>query len=272
MQLGIRAMCIYNGTAGLAALFGFPLPRVPKDWSKGAQESVELLKQESSVQEFGVVHEEVEGGTEEKKSVRGASLRDFQDFLKESGKSGDFAGLQRIGDPEDGTALWTALTDQADIENALKKRTKQRKEEELKQNEHIKKMAVEEIRKSEEGEGASGLIEATASATANGQIQKTAKKEKVSEGFGRGEISDKDGRLPVAVGTTASSNEMNKSMAKGNVVAADEINISNVSRNLVVDSEEIAKLIEAAATAAADKAAAAVAKEASEKEDRCAIM
>eukprot|EP00985_Skeletonema_marinoi_P021645 scaffold13386_cov154-Skeletonema_marinoi.AAC.2 len=178
MQLGIRAMCIYNGTAGLAALFGFPLPRVPKDWSKGAQESVELLKQESSVQEFGVVHEEVEGGTEEKKSVRGASLRDFQDFLKEKdpglsgGKSGDFAGLQRIGDPEDGTALWTALTDQADIENALKKRTKQREEEQLKQNEHIKKMAVEEIRKSEEGEGASGLIEATASATANGHIQK----------------------------------------------------------------------------------------------------
>ena len=35
------------------------------------------------------------------------------------GKSGDFAGLQRIGDPEDGTALWTALTDREEIEKAL---------------------------------------------------------------------------------------------------------------------------------------------------------
>eukprot|EP00984_Skeletonema_dohrnii_P008410 scaffold3085_cov91-Skeletonema_dohrnii-CCMP3373.AAC.3 len=156
MQVGNRAMCIYNGTAGLAALFGFPLPRVPKAWAKGAQESVELLKKESSVEEFDVVHEEVEGGTEEKKSVRGASLRDFVDFLKtndpglKEGKNGHFAGLQRIGDPEDGTALWTALTDRADIENALKERTKQRKEEQLKRNEHIKKMAVEEIKKLEE--------------------------------------------------------------------------------------------------------------------------
>eukprot|EP00984_Skeletonema_dohrnii_P031895 scaffold25004_cov144-Skeletonema_dohrnii-CCMP3373.AAC.4 len=148
MQVGIRAMCIYNGTAGLAALFGFPLPRVPKAWSKGSQELVELLKQESSVQEFGVVNEEVEGGTEEKQSVRGASLRVFVDFLKRNdpglrdGNSGDFAGLQRIGDPEDGTALWTTLTDPVDIENALKKRTKQREEEQLKHNEHIKKIEL----------------------------------------------------------------------------------------------------------------------------------
>eukprot|EP00984_Skeletonema_dohrnii_P026513 scaffold15875_cov72-Skeletonema_dohrnii-CCMP3373.AAC.3 len=296
MQIGIRAMCIYNGTAGLAALFGFPLPRVPKAWSKGAQESVELLKKESSVEEFGVVHKEVEGGTEEKKSVRGASLRDFVDFLKEKdpglkgGKGGDFAGLQRIGDPEDGTALWTTLTDRADIENALKERTKQREEEQLKHNEQIKKMALEEVKKLEEG--TSGLIEATESAVADGQIQKTAKREKESEGSGKKEVSDRDGRLPVSVGTTASSNETNKSMAKGTVVTADGINVSNDSRNLVVDSEEIAKLIKAAATAAAEEAtaaattaakeaaiaaaaateAAAAAAAASSEKDCCAIM
>jgi len=142
IQVGIRAMCIYNGTAGLAALFGFPLPRVPKAWSKGAQETVELLKQESSVKVFSGV----EGF--------GASLRYFMDFLNEhdpglkDGKPGDFAGLQRIGDPEDGTALWTALTDQADIENALKKRTKQREEEQLKQNEHFKKIENRDSRRS----------------------------------------------------------------------------------------------------------------------------
>ena len=106
------------------------------------------------------------------------------------GKRGDFAGLQRIGDPEDGTALWTVLTDQSDIENALKERAKQREEEQLKQNEHIKKMALEEIGMLKEG--ASELIEATGSAASNGHNQNTVKKETESEGFGRGEISTED--------------------------------------------------------------------------------
>ena len=56
-----------------------------------------------------------------------------QSGLKEK-KSGNFAGLQRIGDPEDGTALWTKLTDLNDIEDALRERA-QRKEEEGKQKE-----------------------------------------------------------------------------------------------------------------------------------------
>ena len=135
MLVGMRAMSIYNGIAGMARLFGYPLPKVPKAWSKGAQESVELLKQDSSVEEFSVLHEEVKKGSEEKKSVRGASLRIFMDFLekedpgRKDGKNGQFAGLQRIGDDQ-GTALWTMLTDQAAIESALQKRTKQFEEEE----------------------------------------------------------------------------------------------------------------------------------------------
>ena len=65
------------------------------------------------MEQFGVVHAEVKGGTKEKKSVRGASLREFVDFMKKhdpglkDGKSGHFAGLQRIGDPE--TALRSGL-------------------------------------------------------------------------------------------------------------------------------------------------------------------
>ena len=34
-------------------------------------------------------------------------------------KSGDFAGLKRIGDPNHGTALWTKLTDSRKILNML---------------------------------------------------------------------------------------------------------------------------------------------------------
>eukprot|EP00984_Skeletonema_dohrnii_P026995 scaffold16422_cov78-Skeletonema_dohrnii-CCMP3373.AAC.4 len=229
MQLGMRGLSFCSGTLGLVRMFGYPAPRVPKAWSEGAQESVELLKQESSVEGFSVVHDEVKRGSEEKKSVRGASLREFVDFLgKEDpglkdGKTGHFAGLQRIGDPDQGTALWTMLTDPGDIESALKERAKQREEEERK-----------------------------LSAASNGHNQMTAKTEKESEGLGREEISEEDRRLPV--GTTASSNERNRSMAKASVVTADEINVSNDSRNLVVDSEEIAELIKAAATAAAKEA------------------
>eukprot|EP00577_Skeletonema_sp_RCC1716_P003798 CAMPEP_0113416640 /NCGR_PEP_ID=MMETSP0013_2-20120614/25227_1 /TAXON_ID=2843 ORGANISM="Skeletonema costatum, Strain 1716" /NCGR_SAMPLE_ID=MMETSP0013_2 /ASSEMBLY_ACC=CAM_ASM_000158 /LENGTH=1678 /DNA_ID=CAMNT_0000303715 /DNA_START=200 /DNA_END=5233 /DNA_ORIENTATION=- /assembly_acc=CAM_ASM_000158 len=38
MQLGMIGLSFYTGTAGMARLFGYPLPKVPKAWSKGAQE------------------------------------------------------------------------------------------------------------------------------------------------------------------------------------------------------------------------------------------
>ena len=135
----MRAMSVLNGAAGLVKMCGFPAPTVPKALSKGLKESVELLKQESSVAEFGVVNKEVKDGTEESKTVRGKSLREFMDFLKKhdpglkEGKSGDFAGLQRIGDPENGMALWTMLTDPKEIADALEERTRIRQEEERQQ-------------------------------------------------------------------------------------------------------------------------------------------
>ena len=135
---------------------GFPAPTVPKAWSKGLKESVELLKQESSVAEFGVVNKEDKDGSEEKKSLRGKSHREFVDFLKKydpglkKGNSGDFAGLRRIGDPEDGTALWTTLTDPKDIERALKERAKYREEE--KRREIIEQEEKSKIEEMEEGQ------------------------------------------------------------------------------------------------------------------------
>ena len=49
-----------------------------------------------------------------------------------AGKSGHFAGLQRVPDPNSGTALWTTLTDPQQINEALEARTSERKEEEAK--------------------------------------------------------------------------------------------------------------------------------------------
>ena len=45
MQVGMRAMSLYNGVAGIARMVGYPVPKVPKEWRKGAQSSVEMLKQ-----------------------------------------------------------------------------------------------------------------------------------------------------------------------------------------------------------------------------------
>ena len=47
MQVGVRAMSIYNGVAGVARMFCWPLPSVPEEWCDGAQASVEILKQAS---------------------------------------------------------------------------------------------------------------------------------------------------------------------------------------------------------------------------------
>jgi hypothetical protein len=45
MQMGMRAMSLFNGVAGVAQMVGYPVPSVPEEWRKGAQSSVEMLKQ-----------------------------------------------------------------------------------------------------------------------------------------------------------------------------------------------------------------------------------
>ena len=45
MQVGLRAMSILNGAAGIARMVGYPAPSVPEEWRTGAQSSVEMLKQ-----------------------------------------------------------------------------------------------------------------------------------------------------------------------------------------------------------------------------------
>ena len=77
MHIGVRAVSIFNGVAGVARMCGFPSPKVPKEWSKGLQESVELLKKESSVEDFGVVHDEVKG-IALARGLRSASVRGLQ--------------------------------------------------------------------------------------------------------------------------------------------------------------------------------------------------
>ena len=86
MQVGLRAMSVFNGAAGVARMFGYPSRKCqrPKAWAAGARESVALLKRESSVEQFSVVHEEVvkdrdakaiTDTSKEQKSVRRVATR-----------------------------------------------------------------------------------------------------------------------------------------------------------------------------------------------------
>eukprot|EP00984_Skeletonema_dohrnii_P009007 scaffold3378_cov82-Skeletonema_dohrnii-CCMP3373.AAC.1 len=269
MMVGMRAMSIYNGTAGMARLFGYPLPKVPKAWLKGAQESVELLKKESSVEDFSVVHEEVKGGSEEEKSVRGASLRTFVDFLNEKdpglkdGKTGHYAGLRRIGDPDQGTALWTMLTDPGDIKSALKKRAKQYEEEERTQNEHNQhgKMAkVKVVTQEEINEETSGTEEVHEFAELNDTRNAVAASKEIDELIRAAKEATASLEEATAAANAAASapaaaqdvEEVAKLIKQAATAAAKEVVSAPTSAQ---DSEETAQLIKAAATAAAKEAA-----------------
>ena len=152
MQVGLRAMSIFNGAAGIARMVGYPVPKVPEALTKGMRESVNMLKKKSSVEEFDVVQEVVDKGGEKKSdSLRGHSLRIFTDFLQENdpglkaGNSGHFAGLRRIGDPNSGTALWTTLTDPQAIKSALDARGRERREAETRDGDNYMQRAATEV-------------------------------------------------------------------------------------------------------------------------------
>jgi len=44
MHIGLRAMSLYNGVAGIARMFHPGIPTIPEEWCKGASDSIALLK------------------------------------------------------------------------------------------------------------------------------------------------------------------------------------------------------------------------------------
>ena len=105
-------------------MFGYPLPFVPEKWRKVAQDSVDLLKDKSSVAAFDELHKKVKSKNTDEESVRGASLRELERFFKDNDEKKLYAGLRRVGDPNDGTAVWTKLKGD-EFEQALTERTKE---------------------------------------------------------------------------------------------------------------------------------------------------
>ena len=132
MQIGLYALSVVNGAAGIARLFGVPAPKVSDEWRAGLATSVEILKQESSVEAFSAVNTTATGDDTagKKQSFRGAALRDLKRLLEKQDPDKNFAGLERIGDPSDGTAVWTLLEDPAKVTAALETRAAERREAE----------------------------------------------------------------------------------------------------------------------------------------------
>ena len=132
----MRGMSLYNGCAGIARMFGVPLPGIPEEWRKTFQGTVELMKQESSVQKFGVVHKEAmdqkgnDGNGSTPKSCRGQALLELKDFLtpKEGGRP-NYAGLRRHYNEETGIAMWSLCNDPEEFQEELRKRQEEREAE-----------------------------------------------------------------------------------------------------------------------------------------------
>ena len=55
-------------------------------------------------------------------------MRELKAFFAEEDRDGEYAGLRRIGD-DDGTAVWTALTDPDEVKAALEARARERRAE-----------------------------------------------------------------------------------------------------------------------------------------------
>ena len=156
--------------AGIARMFGAPLPSVPEAWRNGSQECLESLKQESSVEAFGVVHGQVLDGGEKKQTVRDRSLIQLKAFFESHAETApevkEWAGLRRIGG-DDGTAVWTALLD-GDIQAAIERRGVERRSEEQREKEENRRLK-EELERLRNGQGTSSAgppPEAPASASA----------------------------------------------------------------------------------------------------------
>ena len=128
IECGMRAMSLYNGTAGICRMFGFPFPKVPDSILSDMKEDVLILKQKNSVEAYNAVSQKVEDGDDRSKTVRGSDLKELEKFFEKYDKDKTYAGLRRIAG-DDGGAIWTAVPDEF-VGNQLEYRAKQREYEE----------------------------------------------------------------------------------------------------------------------------------------------
>ncbi|GMH74193.1 hypothetical protein TrRE_jg7728, partial [Triparma retinervis] len=119
MRVGLQAMAVMNGAAGLASCFcpGIPNRLVPKGLMEKATKFVDGLDKESNVADYDVVQGEVERqGEGSSGAKRGGELREYENFLMEHDPEGAFANLIRVCDQGSGRAIWVTKESAAEIE------------------------------------------------------------------------------------------------------------------------------------------------------------
>ena len=119
MRVGLQAAAVANGAASLINVFcpAVPSKLVPPSLLGKAQGFVDGLDKDSTVAAFGSVQKHVEGGDEGGEAKRGGELRDFEKFLLKHDPDASYAGLMRVCNEEDGTAIWVSEDSAKDIES-----------------------------------------------------------------------------------------------------------------------------------------------------------
>jgi ankyrin repeat protein/tRNA A-37 threonylcarbamoyl transferase component Bud32 len=111
MKIGLKAVSVANGIAGLGRLFGYPVPTIPDEYLKKVRNFVGDLGMESSIAEFPTLKKIVDSRILDEKSnievkrVYGATLQDFKSMLKGCDADGKFCGLFRVMTPQ-GNCIW----------------------------------------------------------------------------------------------------------------------------------------------------------------------
>ena len=119
MRVGLQAAAVANGAASLANIFCPFVPRklVPPSLLAKATSFVNGLDKPSNVADNSSVQKHVDAGDEGGEAKRGGELRDFEKFLQTHDPESSYAGLMRVCNEEDGTAIWVSEDSAKDIES-----------------------------------------------------------------------------------------------------------------------------------------------------------
>ena len=120
MKIGMKTMTLLNKGANVAKMFGLPFTEVGGAIEETLGNITGKLDGESSVAEFECLQQATdetyaaEGASN--KTVRGAALKQFAEFLEQHDSKHEYCGLRQIVSSdasEDGAfACWTMLTDE----------------------------------------------------------------------------------------------------------------------------------------------------------------
>jgi hypothetical protein len=119
MRVGLQAAAVANGAASLANIFCPFVPRklVPPSLLAKATTFVDGLGKPSNVAANKSVQKHVAGGDEGGEAKRGGELRDFEKVLQTHDPEATYAGLMRVCNEENGTAIWVSEESAKDIES-----------------------------------------------------------------------------------------------------------------------------------------------------------